>query len=163
MNDKLVTLDELFKKTGRPGSRTARMVFTNGCFDLIHAGHVRFLKTAKKLGDVLVVGLNTDSSVRRIKGEKRPIVGHEMRAEVLAAISWVDFIVLFDEPDPSRLVSEILPDVLVKGADWSEENIIGARTVIKAGGTVERIELIDGISTSQIIAKIVSGYGSASS
>lgn len=135
-----------------------KMVFTNGCFDILHVGHVRYLEAARSEGDLLVVGLNTDASVQRIKGPQRPIVKQEQRAEVLASLGCVDFVVLFDEPDPLRLIETLKPDVLVKGADWSEENISGAEVVKASGGRVIRIELVPAVSTTGIIAKILETY-----
>jgi D-beta-D-heptose 7-phosphate kinase/D-beta-D-heptose 1-phosphate adenosyltransferase len=133
-----------------------RIVFTNGCFDLIHVGHTRYLEEAKKLGDILIVAVNSDQSVRAIKGNKRPIIPEEERAEVLAALHCVDFVVIFDEPDPLNIISSLKPDVLVKGGDWGEDAIIGREVVESVGGKVVRIPEIKGASTSSIIDKIVS-------
>lgn len=135
-----------------------RIVFTNGCFDILHAGHVRYLKAAKAEGDVLAVGLNSDQSVRRIKGSKRPIQGQDHRAEVLAGLSCVDFITIFDETDPLALIQTLLPDVLVKGADWPEDAIVGADVVKAAGGRVVRVDLAQDISTTCIIETILARY-----
>ena len=132
-----------------------RVVFTNGCFDLLHVGHVRYLARARACGDLLVVGLNSDRSVRTIKGPKRPVMPQDQRAEVLAALACVDFVVIFDEPDPGTLIGAVLPQVLVKGADWPEDRIVGAREVRAAGGTVVRVPLVPGSSTSAIIERIV--------
>ncbi|MBF0211508.1 MAG: D-glycero-beta-D-manno-heptose 1-phosphate adenylyltransferase [Desulfamplus sp.] len=137
-----------------------KIVFTNGCFDILHAGHVAYLDAASNQGDILVVGLNSDNSVKKIKGEMRPIVSQTHRAKVLAALECVDYVVIFDEPDPENLIKKIAPDVLVKGADWSEEKIIGSDFVKKLGGKVERIELVPEISTTTIIERIVMRYGS---
>ncbi|MBF0111357.1 MAG: D-glycero-beta-D-manno-heptose 1-phosphate adenylyltransferase [Desulfamplus sp.] len=137
-----------------------KIVFTNGCFDILHAGHVAYLDAASNQGDILVVGLNSDNSVKKIKGERRPIVSQTQRAKVLAALECVDYVVIFDEPDPENLIKKIAPDVLVKGADWSEEKIIGSDFVKKLGGKVERIELVPEISTTTIIERIVMRYGS---
>ena len=145
------TMKEKVESHRRSGKK---VVFTNGCFDLLHIGHVRYLQTARKLGDLLVVGVNSDSSVRRIKGAGRPIIPEEQRAEVLAALGCVDLVTIFDEPDPRALILLFSPDVLVKGADWSEEDIVGAAEVKKAGGLVERIPLEPGISSSDIIERI---------
>lgn len=131
-----------------------KMVFTNGCFDIIHRGHVEYLTKAKGLGDVLVVGLNTDASVRRIKGPKRPIVAEGDRAIVLAALRMVDFVSLFDENTPYELIQAIVPDVLVKGADWTPETIVGRDIIEKSGGSVQTIDLVPHRSTSAIIRKI---------
>jgi D-beta-D-heptose 7-phosphate kinase/D-beta-D-heptose 1-phosphate adenosyltransferase len=136
-----------------------RIVFTNGCFDLLHAGHVRYLEEARQQGDVLIIGLNSDRSVRAIKGPARPLISEKQRAEVLAALACVSWVVLFSEPDPYRLIELIRPDVLVKGADWTEEHIIGADLVRSYGGKVHRVELVPKISTSEIILRIVERYG----
>ncbi len=132
-----------------------KVVFTNGCFDILHVGHIRYLRKAKALGDVLIVGLNTDRSVRQIKGEKRPIVPEKERAEVLSALEFVDYVVFFDEPDPLGLIEHLKPQVLVKGADWPKDRIIGRELVEKIGGKVVRIPLIPGASTTGIIEKVL--------
>jgi D-beta-D-heptose 7-phosphate kinase/D-beta-D-heptose 1-phosphate adenosyltransferase len=134
------------------------VVFTNGCFDLLHAGHVRYLAAARREGDILVVGLNSDRSVRDIKGDRRPILRELERAEVLAGLAPVDYVVLFDEPDPLRLIAALAPDVLVKGGDWPEEAIIGAQLVRDRGGRVVRIPVLEGASTSAVIARILERY-----
>ena len=139
--------------------RTAgeRIVFTNGCFDLLHPGHVRFLEAARALGDVLVVGLNDDDSVRRLKGPGRPVLRLAERAEVLAALAAVDHVVAFAEDTPLRLIELLAPDVLVKGADWGPDEIVGRDTVRRGGGRVERIDLVPGISTTELIRRIRDG------
>jgi D-beta-D-heptose 7-phosphate kinase/D-beta-D-heptose 1-phosphate adenosyltransferase len=137
-----------------------KLVFTNGCFDLLHAGHVRYLNQARALGDVLVVGLNSDRSVREIKGKGRPITPEDERAEVLAALACVDYIFLFDDLTPQSVIDAIVPDVLAKGADWETSEIVGRQTVERAGGTVQRIPLVEGISTSAIIKKVLDRFGS---
>lgn len=136
-----------------------KVVFSNGCFDILHVGHIRYLSRARKMGDLLVVGLNTDRSVRMIKGDKRPIVPEKERAEVLAALEIVDYVVLFDEPDPLRLIAALKPHILVKGADWSKEEIIGREVVEKTGGKVARIPLVPGSSSTNVIEKIIRAYG----
>jgi D-beta-D-heptose 7-phosphate kinase/D-beta-D-heptose 1-phosphate adenosyltransferase len=136
------------------------VVFTNGCFDLLHAGHVRYLAAARREGDILVVGLNADRSVRDIKGDTRPILPESERAHVLAGLAAVNYVVLFDEPDPLRLITALAPDVLVKGGDWPEEAIIGAQVVRNRGGRVVRIPVVEGASTSAIIARILERYRS---
>ncbi len=158
MNSKILPWDELAEKLA--GLRTAgkKVVFTNGCFDILHAGHVRYLSDAKQRGDILVVGLNSDASVRKIKGEKRPVVEQDQRAVVLAGLWCVDFIAIFDESDPLSLIETLRPDVLVKGADWKEDEIIGGDFVKANGGSVERIPFVADISTSDIIRKIVENY-----
>ena len=131
-----------------------RLVFTNGCFDLIHIGHIRLLQKAKEKGDFLVVAVNSDGSVRQIKEPGRPLMPEGQRAEVVAALGCVDWVTIFAEPDPLALIRLLKPDVLVKGTDWSEEEIVGAPDVIEAGGQVLRIQLEPGISTSALIKRI---------
>ena len=135
-------------------ARGGRVVFTNGCFDLLHPGHVRYLTAARALGDALVVGLNGDASVRRLKGAERPILRLEERAEVLAGLAAVDHLIVFDDDTPRSLIAALLPDVLVKGADWAAEEIAGAEEVRAAGGRVERIDLVPGVSTSELIRRL---------
>ena len=130
-----------------------RVVFTNGCFDLLHPGHVRLLEEARNLGDILVVALNTDRSVRENKGRNRPIIPGAERAEVVAALAAVDYVVLFDEPTPREIISRILPDVLVKGSDWGPDEIVGRVEVEGAGGRVISLPLEPGYSTSSIIER----------
>ena len=135
-----------------------KVVFTNGCFDILHQGHVRYLSEAKKCGDILVIGLNSDRSVRNIKGKNRPLMPVGARAELLAALCFVDGIVVFDDEDPSAIIKYLQPHVLVKGSDWAEENIIGAKLIKKTGGEVRRIPLVPGITTSGIIRRIADLY-----
>ena len=130
------------------------VIFTNGCFDLLHAGHVRYLQEARKQGDCLVVAVNSDRSVEQIKGPGRPIIPDNQRAEVLAALGCVDWVTIFDEPDPLVLIKLLKPDVLVKGSDWPEKKIIGAKEVKEAGGKVLRIPLQVEASTSDILEKV---------
>jgi rfaE bifunctional protein nucleotidyltransferase chain/domain len=132
----------------------ARVVFTNGCFDLLHPGHVRYLAAARGLGDVLVVGLNDDASVRRLKGAGRPILGLAERCEVLCALAVVDWVVPFADDTPRALIVGLRPDVLVKGADWALADIVGADEVVASGGRVERIAVVPGVSTSELIRRI---------
>jgi len=154
---KLVDVDTLRTTLAAPRAAGARVVFTNGCFDLLHPGHVRYLATARALGDVLVVGLNDDDSVRRLKGSGRPVLRLAERAEVLAGLAAVDYVVPFAEDTPLAVVRTLRPDVLVKGADWSEEDIVGRDDVLATGGRVERIPLVAGVSTSEIIRRIRAG------
>jgi rfaE bifunctional protein nucleotidyltransferase chain/domain len=140
-------------------ARGDKIVFTNGVFDILHRGHVEYLQNARGLGDVLIVGLNSDASVHSIKGPKRPIVAQEDRAAVLSALECVDCVVLFDEDTPARLIEEIMPDILVKGADYTVEQIAGADAVLKNGGKVITIELTPGRSTTELINKILAVYG----
>jgi len=137
----------------------SKLVFTNGCFDIIHRGHVEYLRKAKKHGDYLIVGMNSDRSVREIKGKNRPIMSQNDRAIVLAALEMVDYVIIFDEPTPLELIEAIRPDVLVKGADWNEDEIVGADFVKASGGSVARIELVQGKGTSEIIDRIIRLYG----
>lgn len=159
MPDKVKTTSELKPLLGILRAAGKKIVFTNGCFDLIHTGHTRYLASARALGDLLIVAVNSDSSVRTIKGEKRPINTQNDRAETLAALESVDFVTIFDEPDPYRVISELLPDVLVKGGDWPVEKIIGRNVVEARGGRVVTIPFVDGASTTGIIEKIVKKYG----
>jgi D-beta-D-heptose 7-phosphate kinase/D-beta-D-heptose 1-phosphate adenosyltransferase len=131
---------------------------TNGCFDLIHVGHVRYLQEAKHQGDVLIVALNTDQSARSLKGPQRPIVPEDERAEILAALACVDYVILFDEPTPLRLIEKLIPHVLVKGGDWQTHRIVGAQVVENSGGKVLSIPMTPGRSTSNLIEKILQMY-----
>jgi len=158
MGKKIFQREDLKDKVQALKKAGKKIVFTNGCFDFLHIGHVRYLKAARAEGDVLVVGLNSDHSVRKIKGPKRPVVPENERAEVLASLACVDFVTLFDEPDPLVTIRLLMPDVLVKGADWEEDAIVG-RDVVKAkGGRVVRIALTEGASTSRIIERILANY-----
>jgi D-beta-D-heptose 7-phosphate kinase/D-beta-D-heptose 1-phosphate adenosyltransferase len=132
----------------------ARVVFTNGCFDLLHPGHVRYLEAARALGDVLVVGINSDASVRRLKGSGRPVLRADERAEVLAGLAAVDHVIVFDEDTPRDLIAALAPDVLVKGSDWAADEIVGREEVLARGGRVERIAVVPGLSTSELIRRI---------
>jgi len=148
----LNSLKKLIPSLKKEGKTT---VFTNGCFDIIHAGHVRYLSRARELGDILIVGLNSDASVREIKGERRPIVPERERIEVLAALECVDYVVIFNESTPLTLIEAIEPDILVKGADWADSDIVGADIVKARGGRVARVKLVQGVSTTSIIEKIL--------
>ncbi|MGC1454271.1 MAG: D-glycero-beta-D-manno-heptose 1-phosphate adenylyltransferase [Nitrospirota bacterium] len=158
MHSKIKTVKELrplidiLRSTGR------KIVFTNGCFDLIHTGHTRYLAKARSFGDLLIVAVNSDASVRGIKGDKRPINAEAERMETLAALENVDYVVLFNEPDPSRIIGELQPDVLVKGGDWPVEKIIGRDIVEARGGKVVSVGYIEGASTTGIIEKILQKY-----
>jgi rfaE bifunctional protein nucleotidyltransferase chain/domain len=158
MLSKILDIDALEKKIVMEKQKGKKIVFSNGCFDICHAGHVRYLQSAASKGDILVLGINSDASVNKIKGNKRPVVGQEMRAEVMAALACIDYVVIFDEPDPYSLIKRIKPDVLVKGADWEEKDIIGADIVKADGGRIERIKLVADISTTLIIEKILRLY-----
>ena len=155
MHEKVLSRSEVVSALTARRTQGRRVVFTNGCFDLMHVGHTRYLQAARELGDLLVVGVNTDRSVRSLnKGLDRPIVPEHQRAEVLAALACVDYVVLFDEPDPGRLIIEIQPDVLVKGGDWTPDKIIGRETVEARGGVVKTIPLVPGVSTTALVEKI---------
>jgi len=156
--DKILTLENLVARLGKVRKSDQKIVFTNGCFDIMHVGHVRYLADARSEGDLLVVGLNSDASVRIIKGDKRPIVRQNHRAEVLASLGCVDFIVIFDEPDPLKLIQTLKPDVLVKGEDWTEDAIVGAEFVKSQGGKIVRISFVEELSTTAIIEKILQRY-----
>ena len=136
--------------------RNYKIVFTNGCFDIIHRGHVEYLSKAADMGDVLIIGLNTDQSVKRLKGNTRPVVDQESRALVLASLKFVANVIYFDQDTPLELIKIVKPDVLVKGSDYKEEDIIGADFVKQNGGIVNTVELTPGFSTSDIISKILS-------
>ena len=154
MQHKLKELGELKDILNQRRNAGKQIVFTNGCFDILHAGHVRYLTAARREGDLLVVGLNSDRSVQRIKGPARPLVPQQQRSEVLAGLWCVDFIVIFNEPDPLQVIQSLRPDVLVKGDDWPDDRIIGADVVTSGGGKVVRIPVVPGISTSRIIERI---------
>ncbi|MGD1044879.1 MAG: D-glycero-beta-D-manno-heptose 1-phosphate adenylyltransferase [Bacteroidota bacterium] len=147
----LVQIREKLKREGK------EVVFTNGCFDIVHRGHIEYLTKAKALGDVLLVGINTDASVRRLKGTTRPIVCQDDRALVLAAFRMVDYVCLFDEDTPYELIKTVVPDVLVKGSDWTIDAIVGKDIVEAAGGTVQTIDFLPNRSTTDIIKKIAGG------
>jgi len=151
---KIVNLQEAKTQVNNWKSAGKRVVFTNGCFDLIHLGHVDYLEKARMLGDKLVIGLNTDDSVSRFKGPERPLQDQVSRARVLAAMQFVDLVVFFNEDTPLNLISELIPDILVKGSDYLAENIVGADVVKKNGGEVKTIDFIPGYSTSRIVEKI---------
>ncbi len=154
-SDKIVEIDKAESVISDWKEHGKKVVFTNGCFDLVHLGHIDYLEKARAKGDKLVIGLNTDASVRRLKGEKRPLVNEYARLRMMAAFAFVDLVILFDEQTPLELIKHLKPDVLVKGKDYSIENIVGAVEVLANGGTVETIDLIEGYSTTQIINKIL--------
>jgi D-beta-D-heptose 7-phosphate kinase/D-beta-D-heptose 1-phosphate adenosyltransferase len=153
-----MTLDELLEERRRLGRDGRTVVLTNGCFDLLHPGHVRYLRQARDLGDALVVALNSDRSVRGLKGEGRPILKESERAEVIAALGCVDYVVVFDEETPRNLIAALLPDVLVKGGDWGVDQIVGREEVEAAGGRVLSLPFVEGCSTSDIISRILEKY-----
>lgn len=151
---KLVSKNKLLKIIKEMKRCGKKIVFTNGCFDIIHAGHVRYLQRAKKYGDLLIVGLNSDTSVKKIKGKTRPINNQNDRAEVLSALDCVDFVTIFNEETPEKLIQDIKPDVLVKGADWKGKRIAGEDIVLAKGGRVVFLPYLKGRSTTEIIQRI---------
>jgi rfaE bifunctional protein nucleotidyltransferase chain/domain len=152
------TLAEIKNLRKQFKQQNKKVVFTNGVFDLIHAGHVDYLTKAKMLGDILIVGMNTDKSVKRIKGDKRPILNQDERAFIISSLKPVDFVIFFDEDTPKEIIDEIIPDILVKGADWSIDKIVGRDTVEKYGGEVKTIKFVNDQSTSKIIESIKNKY-----
>jgi D-beta-D-heptose 7-phosphate kinase/D-beta-D-heptose 1-phosphate adenosyltransferase len=158
MQTKIKTVQELRPLLDILRATGKKIVFTNGCFDIIHTGHTRYLAIARSFGDLLVVAVNSDASVRIIKGDKRPINAEAERAETLAALESVDFVTIFDEPDPHKVISALQPDVLVKGGDWSIEKIIGRDVVEARGGRVVNVPYVEGASTTGIIEKILKNY-----
>lgn len=155
MHTKITTRQELASRLDERRRQGHRIVFTNGCFDLMHIGHTRYLQAARDLGDALVVGVNSDESVRALsKGPDRPIVPDHQRAEVLAALACVDYVVIFPEPDPGALIATLQPDVLVKGGDWPIDRIVGRDTVEARGGRVHTIPLVPGVSTTTLVQRI---------
>lgn len=151
--EEIVLLRPVLRESGK------RMVFTNGCFDILHVGHVRYLNRARALGDLLVVALNSDRSVRKIKGSPRPVVPEMERAEVLAALESVDFVFLFDDPTPQRIIDALVPDFLVKGSDWEISRVIGRDAVERSGGSVLTVPMVDGASTTDIIRRVLDAFG----
>ena len=143
---------ERLRKAGK------KVVFTNGCFDLLHPGHVRYLQQARALGDALIVALNSDRSVRELKGDNRPILREDERAEVMAALACVDYVTIFDEPTPREIIAALLPDILVKGGDWGVDQIVGREEVEASGGQVMSLPFVDGCSTSDVIERIARRY-----
>ncbi|MDD5168611.1 MAG: D-glycero-beta-D-manno-heptose 1-phosphate adenylyltransferase [Syntrophales bacterium] len=156
--EKVLSKEQVKKRLDELRREGESIVFTNGCFDILHVGHVRYLQEAKKLGDILVLGLNSDLSVRGLKGEKRPLVPQDERADVLAALEAVDFVVIFDESTPLELIKYLKPDFLVKGGDWSEDDIVGSREIREWGGRVVVAPLIEGKSTTNVVEKILQVY-----
>jgi len=155
MSAKVMTKAQLAPLLQQARAQKQRIVFTNGCFDLMHVGHTRYLQAAKDLGDLLVVGVNSDASVRSLnKAPDRPIVSESQRAEVVAALGSVDYVILFNEPDPQSLIASLQPDVLVKGGDWAVEQIVGREIVEAHGGMVRTIPLVPGVSTTSLIERI---------
>ena len=156
--EKVVSLPALARIRARLRRQGKRVVFTNGTFDIVHRGHVEYLAAARKMGDVLIVGLNSDSSIRRIKGPKRPINRGADRAAVLAALASVDYVCSFGEDTPYRMIRRLLPDVLVKGADWKKAAIVGSDVVKENGGRVRTVRLTPGRSTTNVIERVLRAY-----
>lgn len=152
--NKIVSLGEAIERVKAWQDKGEKIVFTNGCFDIVHLGHIDYLEKARNLGNRLVLGLNTDASVKRLKGESRPVVNEYARARMMSAFEFVDAVVLFDEPTPLTLIEEVKPDILVKGDDYTVETIVGADFVIGKGGEVKTIPLVKGYSTTSLIEKI---------
>lgn len=156
---KIKTLSGLKEEIDPLKAEGKKIVFTNGCFDIIHPGHTRYLHAARELGDYLIVAVNSDRSAKAIKGEGRPILSEGARAELLAALSCVDGVIIFDEDNPLKVIKFLMPDILVKGGDWAEDEIIGADVVKRAGGDVRRIPFVTGYSTTDIIRKVKNHQG----
>lgn len=152
--DKIMTLPQMQATVNAWKREGKKVVFTNGVFDLVHPGHITYLAKAAELGDKLIIGLNADSSVKRLKGPQRPVNSQQARAMLLAAFFFVDGIIIFEEDTPQQLIAQLLPDVLVKGSDYVAENIAGAKEVLANGGHVQTVDFVDGFSSSSIINKI---------
>lgn len=152
--NKIVSLEEASKRAEDWQKEGKKIVFTNGCFDIVHLGHIDYLEKARNLGDKLILGLNTDASVKRLKGETRPVVNEYARSRMMAAFEFIDAVILFDEPTPLEVIQEIQPDILVKGDDYVVETIVGADFVMGKGGEVKTIPLVKGYSTTSLIEKI---------
>ena len=161
MNPEILTLEEAILRFGREKRNGRRIVFTNGCFDLLHPGHIGSLEQARALGDALIVGLNSDASVRQLKGAGRPVLPERERAEILAALECVEAVVIFDDLTPREVIARLLPDVLVKGGDWPGDQIVGREEVEAAGGRVVSIPVVPGYSTTAILRKIREGASSS--
>ena len=157
-SEKILRLDQAIAQVQAWQQSGQKIVFTNGCFDLVHLGHIDYLEKARTLGNKLVLGLNTDASVSRIKGPLRPVVNQEARARLMAALSFVDTVILFDEQTPLQLIEALKPDILVKGDDYSIETIVGADFVLANGGEVKTISLVEGYSTTKLIEKVKKAY-----
>jgi len=157
LHSKALTLEEAIVRFGREKRNGRRIVFTNGCFDLLHPGHVRGFELARQMGDALVVGLNSDASVRQLKGPTRPVIPEDERAEILSALEAVDAVVIFNELTPREVISRLLPDILVKGGEWPGDQIIGREEVEAAGGRVVSIPFVTGYSTTTMLQKIREG------
>lgn len=161
MRKRILSKEKLKGELDRLRHEGKRIVFTNGCFDILHAGHVQYLNEARKFGDVLVVGLNSDRSVRSIKGDSRPVTPQDDRAYVVVSLKSVDYVTIFDEDTPLHLTEYLEPHVLVKGGDWSEDRVVGGESVVKRGGSVKIIPFVNGRSTTSLIEKILTEYKSS--
>jgi D-beta-D-heptose 7-phosphate kinase/D-beta-D-heptose 1-phosphate adenosyltransferase len=155
MPTKILSRTALKRKVNELKNAGKRVVFTNGCFDIIHYGHVKYLEAAKRKGSVLIIGMNSDASIRRIKGSSRPIVTEKERAYVLASLECVDYVTIFDEDTPQKLIAALLPDILVKGADWKGKEVAGSDVIKANGGKVQFISYVPGCSTTNIIERIL--------
>lgn len=155
---KIISLSSLKRKVRALKQKGKRIVFTNGCFDLLHFGHVKYLQDAKRKGDYLIVAVNSDTSIKKIKAKGRPVIGQTDRLKTIAALSSVDFTLLFSQDTPLKLIKALKPDILIKGADWSKEKIVGADFVQSYGGRVETVKLVKHRSTSALIEKIVKNF-----
>lgn len=158
MKQKIKKREELLRTIKDLKAKGKRIVFTNGCFDLLHVGHIRYLEEAKTLGDILIVGVNSDASVRKLKGPKRPVLPVEDRTEILSGLECVDYITVFDELDPLALITSLQPNILVKGGDWTKEQTVGKEVVERSGGEVVIIPFVEGASTSNLIETILGRY-----
>ncbi len=154
METKIKNITQLKKIIVRLKNQGKKIVFTNGCFDILHFGHAKYLKEAKRKGDILIVGVNSDSSVRKIKGNRRPIINEAYRAGLIAALESVDFVVIFKEETPFRVIKTLKPDILVKGADWAQRDIVGRDFILKGGGKVYTVKLVKGLSTTDLTRKL---------
>jgi rfaE bifunctional protein nucleotidyltransferase chain/domain len=158
INKKIKSLSSLLKELVKLHRKGKKVVFTNGCFDILHYGHARYLQEAKDKGDILIVGVNSDSSIKKIKGKNRPIVDQKNRLGLLAALTCIDYLVLFKEDTPLRLIKRIKPDIIIKGADWEKDKIVGSDFVKSYGGKVLTIKLVKGLSTTNLIDRIVKSH-----
>ena len=154
MPGKLKSVEELKSIASQAKARGQKVVFTNGCFDILHQGHLHVLREAKALGDLLIVAVNSDGSVKRLKGPSRPVINEAGRSELIAALEMVDYVTLFAETDPRRLIEEIQPDILAKGGDWRPDQVVGADIVERSGGAVAVIPYLRGFSTTEIIERV---------
>jgi rfaE bifunctional protein nucleotidyltransferase chain/domain len=160
MSDNILTKEQMLVIRKQLKTEGKKVVFTNGCFDILHAGHVDYLNKAKEAGDILVIGLNSDSSIRRIKGDLRPVVPQQERAYILSNLKAVDYVVFFDEDTPKEIIDYLIPDILIKGADWAIDKIVGRDTVEKNGGEVKTISFVTNQSTTNIIQTILNRFKS---